>query len=198
MKFTKYGNDPNHFFTQENNAIDTFRKKTGEPYWRETCGQTSMCNGAAAVSLENRDRLLKKPEYPLWTPQPEDLLFLWLNDPRNQAILQKVRSLDDSVVPSRVAQYLPVGLKHVFGIDAMFNWGISEKLLIDSLDKGNAVTVWLKMPDHYEVIVGYSDKEFIVNDSWKGRSGNTNGGFNEKIDRASLIRNCNPLRIIHY
>jgi hypothetical protein len=192
--YTKFGNDRSHFFAQDNNAIEALLKRIGVKYYFETCGPSALCNAAAAVSQNNKTRILHVA-YPF---QPEDFITIWLNDPRRGKELQKVRKLDTSKIPhNRVPQYLNYAGKNLLQLNCNFFFGKDVGFFKDMIIDNKSIIV-CENRQHYLTIVGFNTTEnyFIINDSWMRNPKNKNNGFNEKYNCDSFFKSIDSYYIL--
>ena len=94
----------------------------------------------------------------------------YLNDPRNFQKLQQARIdiLPSHYMGNQIAQYYPIAVKEVFGINCEYFEGLSFKKIKESLKKNIGVMVCMKDPGHFVGIVAYDDikEEIIYNDPW--------------------------------
>ena len=193
---TKWWNDRNRFYSQENNPTEAYNKIRVEiraTYWLETCGPTAAVNCMASLG---KNLAVTCPGS--YAPQPEEVLMDYFNDPRNDDTLRRVRDLGDQgrrIPDNQVPQYYPVAVRAVFGVKAEFFWGSSREYITSALDQGRAVQVCLKNPGHYVAIVAYTDDGLIYHDSWGSQY--PDGGFARKLPYKSLKENVQPYRIVY-
>jgi hypothetical protein len=162
----RYDN-PEAYYSQTNNVVETILQKTKANRTLETCGPT-----AAVIVL---DALAKLPEIKTpggWLPQPEDVLACWFNDPRNYTEMRKIRPEIDpaDIMGNEVPQWYEPAIQAVFGVRAVFCWGISAQIIRNVLESGTGILATLKKPGHYIAIVGYDTDtgEVIYHDPWPG------------------------------
>ena len=188
-----------YFFVQINNVIETVLQKLGKKHL-ESCGNTSAVMCGALMANRISDMTIKS--HGGWKCQPEDYLFLYLNDKRNYKKFLKARSnLKPSQFPgNRVPQYYTPAMKDVFNIDCKFDFISDNDFLKGELKKNNSIMVCLKKPGHYIALLAYDDetKEFIFNDPWPGRKGLKNKGFNERIKAGALQKNMKNFSVVFY
>lgn len=158
-------NEPDAYYSQTNNVVETILVKCKADRRLETCGPT------AAVCI--LDALGKLPAILTpggWRPQPEDILAAWFNDPRNYGIMRELRGdLDPAVVMgNEVPQWYSAAIDCVFDVPAMFYWGNSAAEIIKALQDGQGVMATLKSPGHYIAIVAadMDTGEVIYHDPW--------------------------------
>jgi hypothetical protein len=164
--------DPDAYYSQENNAIEEILQDAGNLKglgWLETCGPTAAINILAALGVS-----LNVATPGGWNPQPEDVLSLYLNDPRNHKVLGAVRAdvKPDEIMGNRVPQYYPTAIKAVFNISADFAWGAVFSSIVRAIDNQRGVMLCMKKPGHYIAVVAYDrgTQELIYNDPWPGNS----------------------------
>jgi hypothetical protein len=159
--------DPATYYSQANNAVESMLKKMQTKTWLATCGPTAAVMLADAAGHDVRIQTSAG-----WDPQPEDLLALYFNDPRNYQRLRDSRPTLDPAeyMGNEVAQYYPVAMRDVFGIKAIFTWGVSRVSILTALRRGAGVMLCLEDPGHYIAVVAYNTvtHEVIYNDPWPG------------------------------
>ena len=190
--------DENTYYSQSNNAIEAILRKTGVADWLESCGPTSAVMIVAALG---GDVSVTAPGG--WQPQPEDVLTLWFNDPRNTAQLSIQRPEVNlrQIMGNRVPQYYERAMPEVLGVKARFYFGCSALDISMAIGNGRGVMACLRKPGHYIAIVGddIETSEFIYNDAWSknpwpaAMAGMS--GFNRRIPYADLIENLQPYRV---
>lgn len=158
--------DRTGYYTQKNNAIEELLRAIGVKGWLETCGPTAAVRCIYAMGFGDR---LVTETYGGWEPQPEDVLTLYLNDPRNEKLFLAVRdNFDTKKYPeNRIPQYYPVAVKACYGITCTYDVALPEhvaKLII------NGHAVQLLMPGHFVAGVAYDTarKEVIYDDPLEG------------------------------
>lgn len=161
-------NHPDAYYSQENNAVESMLKKSSAPSgWLETCGPTAAVTILDALGA-NIDIMTPGG----WKPQPEDLLTLYLNDPRNERDLIMTRNnlRPDSIMGNRVPQYYQAAIPAVFGVPCRFEFGINPSLIIAALRAGRGLVLCMVKPGHYIAVVGYDTEtnETIYHDPWQG------------------------------
>jgi hypothetical protein len=157
--------NPDAYYTQTNNVVEQILAKTGADDKLETCGPTS------AVILLDALGMLGGVRCPGgWEPQPEDMLALWFNDPRNYGIMRTFRdNLDPaSIMGNRVPQWYEPAINSVFSVRARFYWGCTVDQIYTALRNGRGVLACMKKPGHYVAIVGFDTdtSEAIYHDPW--------------------------------
>ena len=161
--------NPDAYYTQTNNVVETILKKTGASFTLATCGPT-----AAVIILDalGHDVLFKTPGG--WEMQPEDALAAWFNDPRNYAKMRLYRSDIDpaELMGNEVPQWYEPALGDVFGTKGRFYWGCTEQQIFQALKNGRGVLATLVKPGHYIAIVGYDTDTgaVIYHDPWPGNN----------------------------
>lgn len=192
----KHWNDQSRYHVQTNNAWENNLSKMTGRHVLETCGPTAAANCMDAMGILPR---IVMPGG--WEPQAEDVLTLFMADPRNEEDFRKIRpSLDPhEYMGNRVPQYYEYAVREVFGVKANFTWdfGWTFDKTINMLKAGYAVQICMKVPGHYLAVVGYNeDVDMLVyNDSWPQRRGIKNGGFNEIMGRTEFGANVEPFAI---
>jgi len=159
--------DPDAYYSQTNNVVETILAKTGANRKLETCGPT-----AAVMLLDAIGRLEQVDTPGGWTPQPEDVLACWFNDPRNYPAMRAIRGDIDpaSIMGNEVPQWYEAAIPAVFGVRAKFAWGISHVDMLAALPRDKGILATLINPGHYIAIVGYDTdtREVIYHDPWPG------------------------------
>lgn len=197
-KFLPYGASQDAYYTQTNNSIEAMLKKVGNPAesWLETCGPTSAVTIVHAV-LGNADIITPGG----WRPQAEDVLTLFLNDPRNANAFRRIRKeLNPEIwMGNRIPQYYGLAIPSLFGLPCRFSYGITYDGVKDCIDRAVGVMVCLKKPGHYVAVVGYNDQGLIFNDPWPGNrwpsSQAGKPGFHRIMTRAEFDSNVQPYRV---
>jgi hypothetical protein len=158
---------PDAYYSQINNAIEAKLKKSGVNDWLESCGPTSA---VCILDALGADVQIMTPG--AWLPQPEDILTLWFNDPRNYPAMRIRRPDVDpaTIMGNRVPQWYELAIPAVFGVKARFYWGASKVEITMALQNGRGVMACLKKPGHYIAIVAedITTGEFIYHDTWPG------------------------------
>jgi len=159
--------DPDAYYSQTNNVVETILAKVGANRKLETCGPT-----AAVMLIEATGRhighLYAEPN--LWDPQSEDVLACWFNDPRNYPAMRAIRGDVDpaSIMGNEVPQWYEAAIPAVFGVGARFYWGLDDIQIQATLKLGRGLLCTLIKPGHYIAIVGYDTdtREVIYHDPW--------------------------------
>lgn len=179
-------------FTQKNNVPETFLKKILNKIFYETCGNTSATIACFMMALEIQGLHPVKDDR--WQCQPEDYLFLYLNDSNNYKQFLKDRpNLDPKNYPgNRVPQYYPEAIKQVFKMDAIFTWSAGKEYWIKEIRAKNVVQICLEKPGHYRVLHNYDTEtdEFIYADPLYG--------FYKRIKAAEQVANNKGFSIVVY
>jgi len=187
-----------HYFSQENNVIETFTKKKYKKNYLESCGNTCGTMGSCMMSKKPKDIEVAKPK--IWQAQPEDYLFLYMNDFRLYKEFLSIRKLDlkNEYPGNRVPQYYPNALKAVFDIDAIFIWDVNKNYLINEIRKKNVVQICLKKPGHYILLTNFDTmtEEFIFCDPLPSRKVLKNKGWMERISYDELKTNIQGFSIV--
>ena len=193
---TKWWDDRDRYYSQENNPTEAYNKARLEmraTHWLETCGPTAAVN---CMSSLGKNLTISCPGR--YSPQPEEVLMDYFNDPRNEVTLQSIRDLGErgrSIPENQVPQYYPVGVREVFGVSALFCWGASRRDITSALDRGCAVQLCLVNPGHYIAVVAYTDDFLVYHDSWGSQY--PDGGFARKLTYQDLKENIQPYRIVY-
>jgi len=200
IKGTKYWNDPSKKYSQENNAIENLLSTFTGKNQLETCGPTA-CINALATTGHNVDVTMKGGA----DIQPEDVLTIWLNDPRNEGVLQSVRGDIDpkNYMDNRVPQYYPIAIDKIFRVKARFYWGCDFASVKKCVSVGQACVVLLKNPGHYITIKAFDDKtdELIYDDPWSDNYWPTRSKGQSPFNRRLVERdfeNIDNFKIVVY
>jgi hypothetical protein len=185
------------YFTQENNAFEHMLKCLLPPgvSWLETCGPTASLNCQASLG---RDVGIKtKGGY---SPQPEDLLTAYFNDPNNfEALRAAWPALDPEGLPgNEVAQWYPHAVRAVFGNVCEFVGALTFDQAVDHIRGGRTIQASLKKPGHYIALVAYDETraEFIIKDSWASRWAD-HDGFCKPLTLLEYETNVRPRSIVY-
>ncbi len=194
IKGAKFWDDPNRFYSQSNNPTENLLRKRDSASALESCGPTAAVNCLAA--LGHQVDIFCPGTY---SPQPEETLLDYFNDPRNADRLQKERAdiSVDQIPPNRVPQFYPLAVREVFGAVAHFTW-ISGFEIRRHLDTGRTIQVLMRTPSHYIAAVAYDPEanELIINDPWP--EGRPDGkGFNLRIKMDDLKKQIEPFAIVY-
>lgn len=175
---------------QNDSAVEEILRKLGVPSL-EICGASACVNCLNSLGKDTKVHI-NKTEI-----QPDDLIAIFLNDPKNYPLLLKARSnLNPSILPgNRVPQYYPLVSDLLFNIKAEFRWGID---FTQEMVKGNKVQACLKTPSHYIALTDYKDGIITFQDSWPQRPGLSNKGLNEKISLSELSKNLENWHIVYF
>ena len=159
--------DPEAYYSQTNNVVETILAKTGANRKLETCGPT-----AAVILLDALGRLEQIDTPGGWAMQPEDVLACWFNDPRNYPAMRAIRGDIDpaDIMGNEVPQWYEAAVPAVFGVKVKFAWGLIAGHIEDALGGRRGVLATLIKPGHYIAIVGYDTdtREVIYHDPWPG------------------------------
>jgi len=171
-----YWDDRQRYYSQVNNSIERLLRTKGDKGWLETCGPT-----ATVMILDMMGRQVGVDTVGSYHPQPEDVLALWLNDPRNR---QKMRNARPELEPfqfpgNQIAQYYPPAVAEVFGIQGEYIEGGTWEVVKLNLIQGHGVMVAMKSPGHFISVVAYDNlkDEFIYHDPFPKNS----DGFAKRI-----------------
>lgn len=194
IKGARYWNDPNTYYSQENNPTEQFLVKIRTNGWLYSCGPTAAvtCLAALGYSL--------KIECPgEYYPQPEEVLMDYFNDPKNFEKLKQIRDLDYSVIPmNEVPQLYPTAVMDVFCAHGQFDWIGTFAAIAGIVEEGKAVQICFESPGHYVAVVAYDEEtdELIYDDPWPSRFPDRNG-FNRRLSRAEHTDNVKPYAITY-
>ena len=139
----------------------------------ETCGPTAATMGVHAIGK------LGTFECPgFYSPQPEQIAADWFNDPRNYAMMRKIRPETDPAAwaGNRIPQFYPAMIKDVFGVTAIFAWDKSYEYISKWILENFSFlacfkeSMLKKVPGHFFTVVGFDDQtgNIIYNDPWPG------------------------------
>jgi hypothetical protein len=161
--------NPDAYYSQTNNVVETILAKTKADRKLESCGPT-----AAVCILDALGALGQVMTPGGWIPQPEDLLAAWMNDPRNYDAMRRFRSDIDpsSIMGNEVPQWYEAAIPAVFGVKARFYWGSGQPEISQALRNGRGVLITLQTPGHYVGIVAddVDARQFVYHDPWPGNS----------------------------
>lgn len=178
-----------YHFTQKNNVPETVFAKIFKKHF-ESCGNTSAAMGSCMMMVDPYDIYVVKEGH--WQCQPEDYLFLYLNDVSNYKKFLKARpNLNPKKYPgNRVPQYYPVALRECFGIEAIFTWSHGKEYWIKQIRRKNVVQICLKKPGHYRILHNYDTEtdEFIYSDPLYG--------FYKRINAVEQSKNAKDFSIV--
>lgn len=192
----KNWNKKDAYFSQENNAIETYnktQKNEGLNHWTESCGPTSCINILASMGIPFEKK------FGDWTPQPEDILFLYLNDPRNVDLWELRKDIQKNIIPgNRIPQFYPKAVKSLFSVDAEFKLNMTFQEVAIQVVKGIGIQICLRNPGHYMAVVAYDDEtqELIVNDPFGSRWPDGNG-FNRRLSKQDFQVNVQNFFIVY-
>ena len=192
----KKWDNPDTYYSQENNPTEAFLKATVEERagWLESCGPTAAVNCLAAMGVHLD--IVCPGDY---RPQPEEVLMDFFNDPRNRDELEEIRNLDITIPENRVPQFYPYAVMQVFGVSARFEWGVSWGELVSYLKSGHSVQVCLKSPGHYIAVVAYDSDEDVMlyNDPWGSRFADGKGGWHRRLFKQAVAGNLQEYLIVY-
>lgn len=189
--------DPDAYYTQNNNVVEQILVKTKADRKLETCGPTAA---VCILDALGHDIACSTPGG--WQQQPEDALACWFNDPRNYAKMRLYRGDIDpaDIMGNEVPQWYEPAIPAVFGTKARFYWGCTVKQIDQALQNGRGVLATMVKPGHFIAIVGYDTEQQVViyHDPWPG-----NGwperykGKSGRLRRLKLqeMENIKPFRV---
>lgn len=173
--------DSNNFYSQLNNPLETFNKaqlqELGKRFkftpnaltYTESCGCSSSASCCAMIKgWQVIDGACVLPTYKM---QADQVIWDYLNDPRNYSEFKKIVDYDITVTPgNRFAALYPYVVKKLFDVTAKF---VDHKLTIQELkeviSKDGVVQISI-VPGHFIAIGDITDTEVIYNDSVAGHA----------------------------
>lgn len=180
---------------QTDNGIEAILRKAGVVHWLEDCGPTAAINLLNAQGYDTQVSCAG-----VWHPQPEDVLALWLNDPRNAQVEQLALPGVDplKVMGNEFSNYYPAALMYVFGARAIRieRQGFAEVTAL--LKGGVGVMISLKVPRHFLAVGRYDGDRRVLGyrDSWPART--STDGFDLDMTEAEFSANCNSVVLAVY
>lgn len=197
IKGLPFWNDRDKYFIQTNNPTEQYNlSKRGKTGYTESCGPTSAINILAAGGYNIE---IQTPGG--WKPQPEQILWDYLNDPRNFEKFQAARTdIKPGTYPgNQIPQYYPIAIKEVFGQNCVFTWTLSFEGFALSIVNGHGIQLCLKKPGHFIPILAYDNetREFIYNDPYPDRFTDKNG-FNRRLTKDEFKTNVQPYALIYF
>ena len=194
IKGAKFWDDREHYYTQSNNPTESLLRKRDSASTLESCGPTAAVN-CLAVLGHTLDIFCPGS----YSPQPEEVLLDYFNDPRNADRLQKERAdiSVNQIPPNREPQFYPLAVREVFGAVAHFAW-LSGFEIRQHLEAGRAIQILMRTPSHYVAVVAYDSEveNAIINDPWpEGREDGT--GFNIRVGIDDLMEEIEPFAIVY-
>lgn len=192
----QFWNDRKTYYSQSNNPTEAFLKATlnDRSSWLETCGPTSAVNCLAAMG-KNVEIVCPG----VYSPQPEEVLMDYFNDPRNKKVLSSIRKVGDNIPENRVPQFYPQAIWAVFCQNASFRWSLTFSDVVLRVTNGHAVQICLKVPGHYVAVIAYdvNKKELIYNDSWGERFPDGKGGWHRRMGWEEFANNVQNYFIVY-
>ncbi len=186
-------NDRACYYSQANNSIEGFLGALGLGFKTESCGPT-----AAVTILSCMGYAVDVVVPGTYKPQPEQVLWDYLNDPRNFPRFAAVRpNLEPGTIPgNQVPQYYPTAIMEVFGKTATFQMGLTFAQVAEKVSSGKGVQICLKRPGHYLPVVAYDEvaRELIYHDPLPSRHRGGNG-FARRLTEAEFAANVQPYGI---
>jgi len=151
-------------YLQTETPLEVYLNTRKKNITREMCGPTAAANCLKAL-------FYPFPTIGTYRPNPAQLIFDWLNDPKNYPAMERMRDDIDprQHVGNRIPQYYPPAMRDLFDATSYFSWNHTHEWIIEQLRAGRKVQVLLKDPSHYISVVDY-DQEFIVIDPLHGES----------------------------
>lgn len=184
------------YYTQSNNSIEAFNKSSGKTKgWTESCGPTSATTLVAMLGT-----VVEFTTPGGWKPQPEQVLWDYLNDPRNHKKFQAARpNLVPGTYPgNQIPQYYPIAVLEVFGRTAVFKEGVTFEKVAAWVSGGQGVQLLLKVPGHFIPAVAYDEasSELIFHDPYPERFPDKNG-FGKRLTRAEFQTNVQSYAVLY-
>lgn len=195
--FLALGQNPDSYYSQENNPTEQILRKQGVANFLVSCGPT------AAVSLIHACGYVTEFEGPgKYAPQPEEVLTGYFNDPRNAKRLESIRSLSSSEwLGNTIPQWYEPALWDVFGVRGVYREGLDFHDITLAIMENIGIMACLKKPGHFIAITGFDDEKgtIIYNDPWPGNywPAGLKGtpGFMREINWDEMAWNFNPWRV---
>jgi hypothetical protein len=135
-----------------------------------------------------------------YLPQSEEILMDFFHDPKNYEMLGRVRqdTPPEKWYGNEVPQFYPFAVHAVFGVPAVFRFGLDFGLVVKKLAAGRAVQLCLVKPGHYIAALAYDEerREIIYNDPWPERFADKNG-FNRRLTEAEYQNNVKPFWVAY-
>lgn len=178
-KGCKFWDDPTRYCGQRDNSLEQYLFSSGQAGF-ETCGPTAAVNALKAIGYE-----IETETPGGYNPQPEDVLFLFMNDRRNWPQFQVIRpNLTPGKLPgNRVPQYYPWSIEQVFGVtDVEFLWGPTFGNVAINVTQGRAVQLCMTK-GHFVTFVAFDDStnELVYWDPMEG-------GFGKRLKAADFAQ----------
>lgn len=195
--------DRDHYI-QTNNAIEAYNKKVKKDSYLETCGPSAMINCCQAVSENELTITINNQNV---KAQPEDLVFLIMNNPENYSSMLPYRENFviedfDIYIPSRIPQLFVWAARTLFNISSRYFWNYTAKPfenIAGYIKKGCSVQLQLVSPGHF-ISVGKYDSEndiLIYEDSWPDRWPDKSGK-NRVLTREEFMKNTHRFYNVYY
>lgn len=195
IKGVKFWNNRDCYYTQTNNPTEEILRKRSDGNWLVSCGPSAAVTCIAAMGF---NVYCGCPG--TYTPQSEEILMDFFNDPRHYGMLQAARpdTPPDRWHGNEVPQFYPVAVKAVFGVSGVFVWGSDFAKVAATVQDGKAVQLCLVKPGHYIAAVAFDSDtgEIVFNDPWPGRFKDANG-FNRRMNETEYRANVKPFMIIY-
>lgn len=200
IKYLARGEDPETYYSQSNNVVEAILKKSNVKGWLESCGPTS-----ATMLVDAIGKAVRVLTPGGWSPQPEDALFLWFNDPRNAAEQREILGSwynAETSFGNEINELYPAAIQHVFGVRCKRVFGALDYADIKAaIDHNVGVMLCLVNPGHFIAVVGYDDSTDSVfyNDPWPGNywpaALKGQPGHNRRITWKELVGNAKAYKI---
>lgn len=176
-----YAQDRHRFYIQSNNPTEQALKIYGKKTWLVSCGPTAMINCLAAIGVD-----VEVCRVGAYTPQPEEIVFDFLNDPRNLPALMSIRSLDLGALgigANEVPQYYPYVAAQMYRATGRYSDRLTVEEIRKALVEGSAIQLSISA-GHYIAVVGFIGDTYYFHDSWPNRVGGD--GFLVPISEGNL------------
>lgn len=188
--------DRDRYYTQTNNSIEAFNKSSGKTKgWTESCGPTSATTLLAMMGVT-----VEFATPGGWKPQPEQVLWDYLNDPRNH---KKFAAARPNLVPgtypgNQIPQYYPVAVQEVFGRSGAYREGVTFDAVAAWVSAGKGVQLLLKSPGHFIPAVAFDDDkgELVYHDPFPERFPD-GVGFGRRLAKAEFQSNVQAYAVFY-
>jgi len=125
--------------------------------WLETCGSHSAANCSVAIVADPSSWLGRFATPGGQLLRPPDVLTMWMNEPKNQRILDtSFPAADPMVMDNEYRKEYPLSVKNVFGIDSVYVDQFSFAQAIQELREGHSIELGLAI-GHFIAAYAYDD-----------------------------------------
>jgi hypothetical protein len=211
---TKYWKDKTIWYVQTNNVLEVI-----DDDGLSFCGTSASMTCLSSIHMPKIENIkVKLGNYSL---QKDDILGMFLNDPKNEKELFEYRKLEEyRGHMQEVPQYYPYAIKELFKENCYYiGWNfnksqVSKDIILNNQIKGKRITwdyvvYWMKKgyslqtplisPGHYISIVAYDSdtNELIYYDPWPNRKGLKNRGFQERMNKEKFTSNTQGYGIVY-